>query len=119
MQELIQKEDVALVNDLAVRLCVERRLEALPSDFVYPDYGYLCMIEDEKELFAPLFLSYGDVRLVEDIFERIEIVEEDEDCFDVVLVLHADFGIELIIPKHLLSTSVRNRLRAYKEDYHV
>lgn len=115
MKELIQKADIESIDDAVIQQCVARRLEALPVDFVYPDYGYLCVIEDEQELFARLSLSYGDVSVVEDIFERIEIVEEEEDCFDVVLLLHADFGIELIIPKHLLSTSVRNRLRAYKE----
>lgn len=116
MKQLIKQIDAALIDDLELRHCIERRLSMLPVEFIYPDHGYFVVIESASELYRPMALSYGDMPLVEDPLDYLELVEEDEECFDVVLVLHADFGIELIIKKSLLSPIDADRLRTFKEN---
>ena len=115
MIELIQQVDTSRIEDLDLRHCVEGRLHLLPADFIYPEYGYFIVLESVSELYHPLALSYGDTPLVERPLDYVELVEEDEECFDVVLLLHADFGVELIIKKSLLSPIEADRLRRFKE----
>lgn len=115
MIELTEKSDTILIDNLDLRHCVENRMARLPGDFLYPQYGYFCVLENVNELYAPLHFSYGDVSRVDDLFEYIELVEEDETCFEIVTVLTQDFGVSIIAPKALLSPSVQDQLRLFKE----
>jgi len=115
MIELIQKSDTGLIKDLELRHCIEQRLSHLPFDFKYPEYGYFCIIESASELYRSMKFAYGDVPLIEDFFEYLELVEEDESCFEAVLVLTQDFGVSLIVKKLLLAPPDIEKLREYKE----
>jgi len=104
MIQILSKDDVSKVSDPVLVAGVSKEFERLPDDYKYPDYGYFIVIEELEELTNPVelnaIISQHTARSLEDY---LELIEEHECYCQVLLILHADFGISLFVSDKLIS----------------
>ena len=97
------REDVCKITDPVLREGVEKEFERSPDDYMYPEYGYFIVIETVKEWNDPVelnaLISQYTARSLD---ECVELVEEFEGYSQMVLVLNADFGVNLFVSNKLI-----------------
>lgn len=90
------------IEDNTLKSGLEKEFQRLPSDYVYPTYGYFIVIESLNELHKPIALSYGALtHTPEPLSDYVEMVEEFEGYSQVVCILDADFGVSLFISEEI------------------
>ena len=76
----------------------------LSVDFKYPDYGYFIVIEKLEELTDPVELEAIILEHTErSVVDCLELIEEHEGYCQVLLILHADFGLSLFVSEKIIS----------------
>lgn len=116
MIELLSKSDVSLIANPALKEYALFSFERLPSDYIYPDYGYFIVIENFEELLHnPLpFLKCKLPSINDGLFDYVELVEQKEGIFEVVILVDNDFGISLILESKILPNEILDKLLQYQ-----
>lgn len=116
MIELLSKSDVNLIANPALKEYALFSFERLPSDYIYPDYGYFIVIENFEELLLnPLPFSKCKLPSINDgIFDYIELVEQKEGILEVVILVDNDFGVSLILESKILPQVILDKLLEYQ-----
>ena len=103
MIEILSKDDLCQITDPTLLAGVNKEFERLPADYQYPEYGYFIVIEKIEEWNDPVelnaFISQYTARSLD---ECVELVEEFEGYSQVLLILHADFGVSLFVSNKLI-----------------
>jgi len=116
MIELLNKGDVSLIKNPALKEYAIYSFDRLPSDFVYPEYGYFIIIEHFDELLkSPLLFSKCQLPSFNDgLFEHIELIEQKGDVLEIVILVDNDFGVSLILESKIVPKEILNKLRQYQ-----
>lgn len=116
MIELLEKGDVSLIHNPALKEYATYSFERLPSDFVYPEYGYFIIIEHFDELLQnPLPFSKCKLPSLNDgLFEYIELVEQKGDILEIVILVNNDFGVSLILESKIVPKEILDKLLQYQ-----
>ena len=116
MIELLNKGDVSLIKNPALKEYAIYSFERLPSDFVYPEYGYFIIIEHFDELFQnPLPFSKCKLPSFNDgLVDYIELVEQKEDVLEIVVLVDSDFGVSLILESKIVPKEILEKLLHYQ-----
>ena len=104
------KSDIPRISNVAIRVLVQQRIDALHGDgFDIADLGYFLIIEpgdtaeaiDAQVGFPILCNRYTGLRWDQPGFTpSFEFVEEFETAFDLVFVMSDDgAGVEVLVPK--------------------
>ena len=98
MIEILSKADVEKISDPVLRAGVMKEFDRLPDDYKYPDYGYFIVIEKLEGLTDPVELnSILAKHTARSLKDCLELIEEHEGYYQVLLILHADFGLSLFV----------------------
>ena len=98
MIPILSKMDVELVDDPVIQGALLKEFSRLPNDYRYPEYGYFIVIESIHDLTDPIEVDLClDTQASLTLFESIEMIEEFEGYFQVVLILEAEFGVSLFV----------------------
>ena len=116
MIELLNKGDVSLIKNPALKEYATYSFERLPSDFVYPDHGYFIIIEQFDELLQnPLPFSKCKLPSFNDgLLDYIELVEQKEDILEVLVLVDNDFGVSLILESRIVPKEILDKLLQYQ-----
>lgn len=116
MIELLSKSDVNLIANPALKDYALFSFERLPSDYIYPDYGYFIVIENFEELLHnPLPLSKCKLPSINDgLFDYIELVEQKEGILEIVILVDNDFGVSLILESKIIPIEILDKLLEYQ-----
>jgi hypothetical protein len=116
MIELLNKGDVSLIKNPALKEYTLYSFDRLPSDFVYPEYGYFIIIEQFDELLnSPLPLSKCRLPSFNDgLFHYIELIEQKENVLEIVILVDNDFGVSLILESKIVPTEILDKLLQYQ-----
>ena len=103
MIEILSKDDVYKVSDPVLVAGITKEFERLPNDYQYPEYGYFIVIERLEELTNPVELnSIISQHTTHSLEDCLELIEESAGYYQVLLILHADFGISLFMSDKLI-----------------
>ena len=98
MIQILSKDDVSKVSDPVLVAGITKEFNRLPNDYKYPDYGYFIVIEKLEELTNPVELnSIISQHTARSFVHCVELIEEFTDYYQVLLILHADFGVSLFV----------------------
>jgi len=104
MIEILCKDDVNKVSDPVLVAGLNKEFDRLPDDYLYPEYGYFVVIEELEELTNPIeliaIISQHTARSLQDC---LEVIEEFEGYFQVVMILNIDYGISVFFNKKLMT----------------
>lgn len=116
MIELLNKGDVSLIMNPALKEYATYSFERLPSDFVYPEYGYFIIIEHFDELLQnPLPFSKCKLPSFNDgLLDYIELVEQKGDILEIVILVNNDFGVSLILESKIAPKEILDKLLQYQ-----
>lgn len=116
MIELLNKGDVSLIKNPALKEYAIYSFERLPSDFVYPEYGYFIIIEHFEELLKnPIPFSKCKLPSFNDgLLDYIELVEQKGDVLEVVILANNDFGVSLILESKIVPKEILDKLLHYQ-----
>ena len=116
MIELLSKSDVNLIANPALKEYALYSFERLPSDYIYPDYGYFIVIEYFEELLQnPLPFSKCKLPSINDgLFDYIELVEQKEGILEIVILVDNDFGVSLILESKIIPKATLSKLLEYQ-----
>lgn len=116
MIELLNKGDVSLINNPALKEYALYSFERLPSDFVYPEYGYFIIIEQFDELLkSPLPFSKCKLPSFNDgLLDYIELVEQREGILEVLILFDSFFGVSLILESKIVPKEILDKLLKYQ-----
>ena len=98
MIEIRSKDDISKVSDPVLVAGLNKEFDRLPDDYKYPEYGYFIVIEKLEDLTNPVelnaIISQYTAHSIEDC---LELIEESRGYYQVLLILHADFGVSLFV----------------------
>jgi hypothetical protein len=116
MIELLNKGDISLIKNPALKEYAIYSFDRLPSDFVYPEHGYFIIIEHFDELLKnPLPFSKCQLPSFNDsLFEHIELIEQKENVMEIVILVDNDFGVSLILESKIVSKEILDKLLQYQ-----
>lgn len=116
MIELLNKGDVSLIKNPALKEYALYSFDRLPSDFVYPEHGYFIIIEHFDELLQnPLPFSKCKLPSFNDgLFDYIELVEQSEGILEVLILFDSFFGVSLILESNIVPTEILDKLLSYQ-----
>ncbi|NBK99631.1 MAG: hypothetical protein EOM50_16770 [Erysipelotrichia bacterium] len=116
MIELLNQGDVSQIMNPALKEYATYSFERLPSDFIYPDYGYFVIIEHFDELLQnPLPFSKCKLpSFNEGLLDYIELVEQKKDVLEVVILADNDFGVSLILESKIVPKEILDKLLHYQ-----
>ena len=104
MIQIRSKDDVSKISHPVLVAGVNKEFDRLPDDYLYPEYGYFIVIEELEELTNPVelnaIISQYTARSLE---ECLELIEESTGYYQVLLILHADFGLSLFVSAETIS----------------
>ena len=104
MIQILSKDDFSKVSDPILVAGITKEFDRLPDGYLYPEYGYFIVIEELKELTNPVelnaIISQYTAHSLEDC---LELIEESTDYYQVLLILHADFGVSLFVSVETIS----------------
>jgi len=103
--QILSKRDIAKVSDPVLVAGITEEFDRLSPDFKYPDYGYFIVIEKVEELTDPIEIEAIVLEHTARPFtDCLELIEEHEGYCQVLLILHADFGLSLFVSEELISS---------------
>ena len=116
MIELLAKRDVSLIANPALKEYTLFSFKRLPSDYIYPDYGYFIVFEHFEELLQnPLPFSKCKLPSINDgLFDYVELVEQKEGILEVVILVDNDFGVSLILESKIIPKEILDKLLQYQ-----
>ncbi len=116
MIELLNKGDVSLIKNPALKEYAIYSFDRLPSDFVYPNYGYFIIIEHFDELLKnPLPFTKCQLPSFNDgLLNYMELVELKEGILEVLILVDNDFGVSLILESKIVPTESLDKLLQYQ-----
>ncbi len=104
MIEILSRADVEKINDPVLKAGVLKEFDRLPDDYKYPEYGNFIVIEKLEELINPIELNAIITRhTTRPLVDCLELIEEHEGYCQVLLILHADFGLSLFVSEEIIS----------------
>lgn len=116
MIELLSKSDVSLIANSALKEYAIYSFDRLPSDYIYPDYGYFIIIEHFEELLLnPLpFTKCKLPSITDGLFDYIELVEQKCGILEIVILVDNDFGVSLILKLKIIPNEILDKLLEYQ-----
>ena len=104
MIQILTKDDVNKVSDPIIAVGIREEFDRLSDDFLYPAYGYFIVIEKLEELTNPVELNTIIVQhTARSLVNSLELIEESKGYCQVLLILHADFGLSLFVSEEIMS----------------
>ena len=98
MIQILSKDDLSKVNDPVIVAGLNKEFDRLPDNYEYPEYGYFLVIERLEELTNPVELnSIISQHTTHSLEDCLELIEESTGYYQVLLILHADFGVSLFV----------------------
>lgn len=111
MIQISTKDDVNKVSDPVIAVGIQEEFERLSDDFLYPAYGYFIVIEKIEELTDPLELNTIITQhTARSLVDSLELIEEYKGYCQVLLILHADFGLSLFVSEKIMSLTQLKKL---------
>ena len=103
MIQVLTKDDISRVSDPIVAVGIREEFKRLSDDFLYPAYGYFIVIEKVEELTNPVELNAIITQhTARSLTDTVELIETSKGYCQVLLVLHADFGLSLFVSEEIM-----------------
>ena len=113
MIQILSKKDLSLIQDIDVVKCMEKQFARLEGFVDYPTEAYFIYLESIDELQQPIVIKRNGVDVIYPPLQRyVEMVETHHGIYEIVLILHNDFGISLFINSKNLTPRLLNHLLA-------
>ena len=99
MIEILSKSKVREIEDQEIRDYLEYSFSRLPSDYLYPDYGYFVVIESFDELDRDeISLSFCTLpSFNKGLLDLINMVEVKETLIEIIILVDSDINVSFIV----------------------
>ena len=113
MIQILSQQDLSLIDDDEVVACLKEQFTRLDGFVDYPNEGYFIYLESVDELLQPIPINRNGIGVIAPPLKRfVEMVEIHHGIYEIVLILHADFGVSLFLKGDLIGPNKLNELLA-------
>ena len=113
MIQIFSKQDLSLIQDKDVVKCLNEQFTRLEGFVDYPNEAYFIYLENVDELLQPISINRNGIGVITPPLERfVEMVEIHHGIYEIVLILHADFGVSLFLKGDLIGPNQLTELLA-------
>ncbi len=116
MLEILNKSDMAKVEDKNIKEYLEYSFNRLPNDFVYGVYGYFVVVENSDELKSETInlSKYILKGLYSGMLDSINMIEIKDDVLEILVFVDNDVNISFVVPVNFFDEIILNKLKNFQ-----